>query len=46
MSRDMSFPGINANDNRLPELMACLFNQPGVFYGGGTQDNALDAGFK
>ncbi len=26
----MSFPGINTNNNRFTELMACLFNQLGV----------------
>ena len=42
----MPFPGINTDDNRFPEAAARLFNQPGVFHGGGAQDDPLYAGFE
>ncbi len=42
----MSLPGIKADNNRFSEFTAGRFNQLGVFYGGGAQDNALYAGFK
>ena len=46
MGGNISFPGINTNNNRFAEPVACLFNQPGVFYGGGAQDNTLYASLK
>ncbi len=42
----MPLPDINANDNRLAEVAACLFHQLAVFHGGGAQDDTVYPGFK
>jgi hypothetical protein len=39
-------PGIYANNNRLAELTACLFNQLGIFHSGCTQDDTLYSSLK
>jgi len=36
MGGDKTFPGIDADNKGFPELAACLFNEAGVFYGGGA----------
>jgi hypothetical protein len=42
----MTLPGINADNDGLTEVAAGLFDQCRVFYGRGTQDDAVYPGFE
>jgi hypothetical protein len=43
---DKAVKGVDADDDGIAVAFTCLFNEVGVFDGGGAQDYALDAGLE